>query len=79
MTQRHFTKQIIHMAHKHMNPCSSLTIREMQVKTTIRFYLIPIKIATIKIVTTLNACKDADKVSYSDIAGRKVKYCSCTV
>jgi hypothetical protein len=44
------------MAKKHMKKCSpSLAIKEMQIKTTLRFLLTPIRIAIIK-NTTNNRC-----------------------
>jgi hypothetical protein len=64
---RIFSKEENQKAKKHMKKCSpSLAIKEMQIKTTLRFHLSPCRIAIIK--TPLTTCVGED-------VGKKEPFC----
>ena len=65
-----FTLKYIQMANKHMKRCStSLIIREIKIKTTMRYHFIPVRMAALKSLQTINVGEGAEKKEPSYTVG----------
>ena len=59
---RHFSKDNIRMAKRHLKKCSTLLItREMQIKTTMQYYLISVRMVITKKSTNIKCWKWCSK------------------
>ena len=58
------------MTNKHMERCStSFIVRETQIKSTMRYHLMPVRMAAIKSQQTINAGEGVEKREHSYTVG----------
>ena len=70
---RHFSKEDIQIANKHIKECStSLIIRVMQIKTTMRYHLTPVEWPSSRNLQTVNAGEGLEKREPSCTVGGNV-------
>ena len=74
---RHFSKEDIQMANKHMKRCSiSLINRETQIKSTVRYHLMLVRWPPSKSLQTIKAGKGVDKRKPSYTVGGNANWYS---
>lgn len=74
-SNRHFSKECIQMAHNHMKRCSLSSVsRDMQIKTTAKYYLLHTRMTPIKKTDNTKCWWGYEETGNSYTAGWNVKW-----
>ncbi|CAK7302363.1 hypothetical protein VULLAG_LOCUS9623 [Vulpes lagopus] len=75
--KRNLTEEDMDIANKHMRKCSaSLAIREIQIKTTMRYHLTPVRMGKINKTGNHKCWRGLEKGEPSSTVGGNVNWCS---